>query len=105
MDQPYIPSWILYLVMESKTLCVYAIIICTTLGYIAFLKADTTRLKAFRWLLRGFSGVCGIIILIALFMPSVETLLLMYVNQFVTPENLEEAKAFVQMIITQNNLQ
>jgi hypothetical protein len=121
MNETIVSPWVIYLIMESKNIgAIILIVSCVTASlfwkmyshtdarYKHFLhktphtevevemrKNGIRHYRLLSWIF-GFSClICVILAIATLFIPSRDTLIMLYLNQFVTPENLDEAMKII----------
>lgn len=115
MSETIVNPWVVYLIMESSTICVVLLVLSLSIIPIMIqaigknnyywgtfrleLKKHPERLKSTSELKFKLNAlffytviILSIMVVIAcIFMPSRETLIALYINQFITPENVDKA--------------
>lgn len=91
----------IYAIMEIKLISLLLVLLGLTIACYFGLKADTP--SGLKWGYVTVSIVGLIIALAGLFMPSRETLLLMYMSTFVDSGDIETFKKIIESVMVQYN--
>ena len=121
MNETIVNPWIIYLIMESENIGAIVFIVLCGMGSLLWLmyfhtdarykrflrkkphtdlevemrKKNARYYRLLSWLFGFGCLVCVILLITALFVPSRETLIMLYLNQFVTPENFDKAMEII----------